>query len=163
MSVGAIVSNRKIDSLLGDKRRRRSTLTNLLGRSSLRESWTAQLRALLPEELHDQCEVATVQGPVLTVLTPNAAWATRLRFMLPKLLPELNQLADFGGVSDIQIRIAPHLTAASRTMEGYDLPPPNPPNASVLEEFASDLEYGDLQRAILRLARHGRGGTGQTD
>ncbi len=89
----------------------------------------------------------------MTILVQNAAWATRLRFLLPDLLPELNQLADFGGVRDIQIRVAPNLTGAVGTME---VPGPRrPPDSASLKRLADDLEYDELKAAILRLARHG--------
>jgi hypothetical protein len=151
------MANRKIESLLVHRRGKRSDLSRLLDQSALRSALSAQLRALLPEDARDHCEVATVQGPLLTILVQNAAWATRLRFMLPELLSKLNQLADFGGVRDIRIRIAPHLTPVRQSLEGRTSP--RPPDAPTLEQFASDIEYGELRDAILRLARHGKPST----
>ena len=34
----------------------------------------------------------------------SAAWATRLRFRIPELLPELRRLEDFSKVEEIRIR-----------------------------------------------------------
>jgi hypothetical protein len=157
------MSHRKAESLLGShpRRRKRSALARLLDQSSLREGLSAQLHALLPEDMREHCEVATVQGPLLTVLTPNAAWATRLRFMLPDLVPKLNQMADFGAVCDVQIRVAPHLNAVGQSMEApMCTAAARPPDADALEQLAADLEYDELRSAILRLARHGRGRNG---
>jgi hypothetical protein len=151
------MANRRIDRLLF-ARRKRSRLSRLLEQSALRDAWSAQLRALLPADTREHCEVATVQGPVLTILVQNAAWATRLRFMLPELLRELNRLSDFGGVRDIQIRIARHPTAVGQSMESQLTA--RPPDAVALEGLASTLGPGELQAAILRLSRHGKPPTG---
>jgi hypothetical protein len=148
---------RSIEKLLGGHRRWRSDLARLLDQASLRDSLSAQLRALLPEDARNHCEVASVHGARLTILAANAAWATRLRFMLPDLLPQLNQLADFGTVRDVQVRVAPHLTSVGQSWEApISTPQPRPPDGRILEQFAAGMEYGPLKAAILRLARHGR-------
>lgn len=130
-------------------------MARLLNQASARDAWTAQLRAFLPGELGSSCQVANVRDHLMAVHICNAAWATRFRFLIPDLLPRLNQLADFAAVREIRIRVAPvadlasahHAHAVERA----------PPDAEVLSALADTLEYGDLKDAILRLARHGRG------
>ena len=70
----------------------------------MRASWTNQFRALLPQEEAPRFEVANISGPNLTVHASSAAWATRLRFRIPELLPVLRRLEDFSKVEHIRIR-----------------------------------------------------------
>ena len=73
-------------------------------RTERRAAWTSQLRALLPAEEAPWFEVANIRGQRLTVHATSAAWATRLRFRLPELLPLLRRLEDFSNVEDIRVR-----------------------------------------------------------
>jgi len=100
------VTRTKIDDLLTERHRRFSPLQLLLRRSADQHSWTAQLQALLPDPLSRDCQVTDLRGPVIVVTCSNAASATRLRFMKPDLLIELQQLADFKRTSDIHIKVS---------------------------------------------------------
>lgn len=96
----------KIDELLTERHRRFSPLQLLLRRAADQHSWTAQLQALLPEPLSRDCQVTDIRGPIIAVTCSNAASATRLRFMKPDLLIELQQLTDFKSTSDLQIKVS---------------------------------------------------------
>ena len=54
-----------------------------------------------------QCRVANVRDQVLTVHINNAAWATRLRFLIPDLLQSLNRLADFTAIDEVRLKTVP--------------------------------------------------------
>jgi hypothetical protein len=153
------MANRTIGELLSS-RPRRSRFARLLVHASNREAWTATLRAFLPAELSPECQVANVRDHVLTVHLTTSAWATRFRFLVPDLVPRLNQLADFANVREIRLKVAPvESGAATPVPEG---PPRRPPDAGSLTRLADALDYGELRGAILRLARHGtvrRGGS----
>ena len=103
------MSQRRVDEILAERQRPRNALEALVKRDSLRGSWTAQLRAVLPTVLAPHCRVADLKGGRLTIQVSSAAWATRLRFELPKVEPALRSLADFAAVEDIRV-----LTAAVR-------------------------------------------------
>ncbi len=75
-----------------------------MNRAELRASWTDQFRALLPPEEAQRFEVANIRSNRLTVHASSAAWATRLRFRVPELLPALRRLADFANVEEVSIR-----------------------------------------------------------
>jgi hypothetical protein len=143
------MGNRKIDNVL-TARQRSYGLARLLQEASRQEAWTAQLRALLPEDLAFKCQVANLRDHVLTVHTDKAVWATRFRFLIPKLLPKLNLLADFSAVRDIRVRVVPQ---AGRPDEP-EPQRPTPPDAKSLEALARTIDYPELKAAILRLARH---------
>ena len=70
----------------------------------MRASWTNQFRALLPREEAPRFEVANIRGPSLLIHASSAAWATRLRFRIPELLPVLRRLEDFSKVEHIHVR-----------------------------------------------------------
>jgi hypothetical protein len=146
------VVNRKIDSLLAFHHARPSALARLLGQSALQEERTAELRALLPQELAAQCRVGNVRDHILTVHINNAAWATRLRFVVPDLLPRLRTLADFADVTEIRLRVVAAAAVAKRPPA--DEPTVQPAARIPLVELARTIDSADLQGAILRLAAH---------
>jgi hypothetical protein len=100
------VSRRKIDDLLREHHRGFTPLQRLLRRAADQESWTRQLRALLPELLARDCKVTDVRGPTVVVVCGNAGTATRLRFLAPELIEQLRQLADFRAARELQIRVS---------------------------------------------------------
>jgi hypothetical protein len=100
------VSKLKIDDLLSERHRRFTPLQRLLRQAANQESWSAGLRAILPESLRHQCRVTTIRDGCVTVVCDNAASATRLRFEAPELLSKLQELADFRAATQIQIRVS---------------------------------------------------------
>lgn len=100
------VSRNKIDDLLTERHRRFTPLQRLLQRAAHQESWSDQLRALLPEPLRGDCRVVDVRGPTVVVACRSAAAATRLRFMSDELLTQLRQLGDFRDAHELRVRVA---------------------------------------------------------
>jgi len=99
------VANKKIIEILTFDQRRHTPLSRLLNRSSHHESWTAQLRSVLEADLAPHCQVKNLQGNRLTIQVDDAGWATRIRFLIPELLPSLTLLADFAGVEEVRIQV----------------------------------------------------------
>ena len=100
------MSQRRIDDILSERQRPRNALEALVRRNALRQSWTAQLRAVVPSELAPHCQVADMTGKHLTIHVASAAWATRLRFEMPKVEAALRALGDFAAVEEIRIQTA---------------------------------------------------------
>jgi len=100
------VSINKIESLLRESHRRFTPLQRLLKTASDQKQWTAELRAFLEPPLCHAVEVTDIRGPHVHVVCQNAAIATRLRFLLPTLLPQWTALASFHRVTAFKIRIA---------------------------------------------------------
>ena len=96
-------------------------------------------------------ESRTYAISVLTVHINNAAWATRLRFLIPALLPNLNRLADFTTVNEIRLRWCPWFPPPTATRNTASVRPPDP---VPLLELASRVDYAGLRSAILRLAAY---------
>ncbi len=65
-------------------------LTHLVEQIAQRESLLATLRSSLNPNMHDALIGAEIVDDTLTLLTPSAAWATRLRFDAQKLLAAIH-------------------------------------------------------------------------
>ena len=146
------MAKRKIDTLLSSGHPPSSALARLINRASQQDAWTDQLRALLPQDLASECRVANVRDQVLTVHINNAAWATRLRFLIPGLLENLVRLADFTAVNDIRLKVVP---VASKSISAAEAAQEiRPPDRAPLLELANGIDDAGLRCAILRLAAH---------
>lgn len=96
-----------VGELLEGRHRPRNALDRLINRAALRESWTEQLRAVLPPSIAPHCRVADIRGDRLTIHVSDSSWATRLRFALPEVEKALGSLQDFVGVEEIRVRVGP--------------------------------------------------------
>ncbi len=89
-----------------------------MARIRAQQSLTDQFRALLPAAEAGHFTVASRKGGVLVVHARSAAWATRLRFRVPELLPSLRRLEDFAGVEEVRVRPAATERAGGRDRSG---------------------------------------------
>jgi len=84
--------------------------SNPLGGLYRRASTLLQLERLLAgavePALAGRFKVASVHTDRVVLLTPGAAWATRLRMQIPQLLDSLHR-AGVADVRDIEVRVAP--------------------------------------------------------
>jgi len=100
------MSKWKINEYLHERHREYSPLQKLLRQAGNQETWTHQLRAVLPASLARDCRVMDVRGPVVIVVCGNSGTATRLRFIAPEVVAQLAQLADFRATQTLQIRVS---------------------------------------------------------
>ncbi len=100
------VSRNKINELLSERHQRFTPLQRLLRQAGNQENWSAELRAVLPTGLANQCQVSDVRGTIIVIACRNASSATKLRFMAPDVLEKLNNLATFSDARELQIRVA---------------------------------------------------------
>jgi hypothetical protein len=101
------VPTHKIDDLLDEGHSRFTPLQRLLTTSSNQKQWTAELRALIEPPLRYEVEITQIRGPVATILCHSSAAATRLRFLMPEILPRMQSLSSFSSVKDCQLRVSP--------------------------------------------------------
>lgn len=66
-----------------------------------------QVENYLPEELKTHCHVANFREGVLVFAVENAAWTTKLRYMLPTLLGTLRKEAKLHQLISIDYYIEP--------------------------------------------------------
>lgn len=97
---------RKIEDLLSEHHRRFTPLQRLLSQSANQKQWTAELRALLPKPLQHEVEVSDIKGTVALLLCQSASAATRLRFLIPDLTPQLSELQSFSRVKEFRIKVS---------------------------------------------------------
>ncbi len=121
----------------------------MIERAGRHDAWTAALRALLDDEIAPHAYVASLNHGVMTIYVSTAAWATRLRFDVPRLLEDLTLLEDFRGVSDIRIKAQalPEVSPPTAKKIDRDAPP-----KELIEALADDTEDEHLRRALNRLA-----------
>ncbi|MEE9602575.1 MAG: DUF721 domain-containing protein [Thermoguttaceae bacterium] len=100
------MSKATIDDLLTEGHKRFTPLQRLLRQAANQDGWTKELQAVLPEPLRRDCRVSAVRGNALIILCSNGATATRLRFLLPELLPKLTVLAHFQHITELRIKIS---------------------------------------------------------
>jgi hypothetical protein len=83
-----------------------TSLGSLLKRASLLMQLEHLLADHLDPELADQFQLATIRAGRMVLITPAAAWATRLRMQVPELIGALQQ-AGYPDIERIDVRVAP--------------------------------------------------------
>lgn len=97
------MSQYRVQELLAVRSRPNNALERLIRHNALRLTLTEQLQAVVSPSIAKHCRVGDLRGGRLTIHVAGAAWATRLRFELPKVRAALLALADFATVQDIRI------------------------------------------------------------
>lgn len=112
------------------------------------------LQARLAEACpHVPLTVMSLEAATLTIATPNAAWAARLRQMAPTLLEVLRR--DCGQVS--RIRIVPQRRGRPPAPAASAPRPAVPPHAlAELTRLSAAIEASPLKQALANLIRHQR-------
>ena len=90
-----------------------SPLANLLHRSRYWQQLDAAAKRLLPANLHPHFRVACIEEGALIIHVSAPMAATRLKMLLPNLLPQLQELDP--GIARIQIKTRPHNPAAAKS------------------------------------------------
>lgn len=103
---GNNMPTRKIEDFLTEDHQRFSPLQKLLTKDQNRAAWTQEFKAVLPKEMRSQCQITDLRGPTLLVSCSSAAMATKLRFLVPQLLPKLSALGHFSELKELQIRVS---------------------------------------------------------
>ena len=96
----------KIRELLTPHRRRFTPLQKLLDQADRQDSWTRELRAVLPEGLGNACRVIDIRGDTLVVACSDGAVATRLRFEAAEIIGQLRVLNRYKRVTRIAARVS---------------------------------------------------------
>lgn len=111
-----------------------------------------QVRACLPQDLAEHCQVAGIRDGCLHLFADSPAWAARLRFQEPQIIQAWRRHGS-GELRKTQVRVLPQaqsprdpvtrkltLTAA---------------NVQLLEQTARGIADSRLAQALRRLARRG--------
>lgn len=112
----------------------------------------AWLKQQLPPPLENQVRVANYRDKTLFLHVENGAVASRLKFLVPDLLKNLNQMKTFPQTDCIEVRVR-HLEIGTPDLEKKH-PLYSEKAAELLENQAKTTSYEPLQAALLRLASH---------
>lgn len=147
-------ATRSLNKLLGETH---TDLAILVTRSRQLQRWTGIFRSYLDAELAAHCYVSGIDAENLTIFVDSAAWATRLRFQIPQLLPKLRHANPvFVDVQNIRVKILSQQSIEQSPSLGQTGPTMNMDNAKSINSLSNSIDDPELQLALQRLAKHGR-------
>lgn len=127
----------------------RSESAALMARAAMLAQHGERFRAHLPEPLNLHCVLANVRGNTAVLAADSAAWASRLRYLAPALLP---RLIDLGlGVTRVEVVVMPPPSQPARPAPRQPCPP-SAQTGRALAAWAAHMPDEALGRALLRLA-----------
>lgn len=129
------------------------TTARLLEHARQLQSLDTQLAACLDPEAAAHTRVANLNNGRLVIHTDSAAWATRLRYLVPQLLRCLHKAPSLTHLQGIDIRVSPLAQPASPVTRPAIL---SADNAALLDSTADTLSDPGLRSALKRLARRAR-------
>jgi hypothetical protein len=124
----------------------------LLAQLARKERLAERVRARLPADLAGQCRQVSLDDACLILVTTSPVWSTRLRFLLPQIIADLN--ADGLSVHRGDIRVAPLALAEVKT-SGRVLPALSPRASECLRQAAEAVSDPALAAGLRRLASRG--------
>ena len=106
-------------------------LNLLIARSQEWRKLDGLVKQILPSNLHDYVQVACVERGCLVLLVSHAMAASRMRMLIPALLPRLQKINHH--ISDVRTKLIPHTS-----------PPPTPKphqlSEHALEQFRQSAQ-----------------------
>lgn len=124
-------------------------LAEICQRSVQLEEFTQIISDLLPQELVPYCKVSSFNKGTLTLNTPDAVWATQIRYMLPELRDKLRK-AGIYQLSSIKVNVDTNkeYQRITKTKE-YELS--SEAKKTIIKE-SQTCSYEPLRKALIRLA-----------
>lgn len=147
-------SSRSLDKLFEEAR---DELAILVTRTRQLKRLTRGFRSLLDNELAPHCYIGNLEATTLSIYVDSAAWATRLRFQVPQLIPKLRQLEPiFSNLENLQVKILTQRDEAPSAQLMSPGPVMSADNGNIIKSLSNSVDDPSLQRALQRLARHAR-------
>lgn len=110
-------------------------------------------QAVIAADVAEHSRVANFRDSYLIIECDSAAWATRLRYILPEIQQKLRLYPDLQGLSHIEWSIQPHFHHT--TSQLGRLPPLlSSTSAQLLENTANSISVKPLQEALRRIAKN---------
>lgn len=117
--------------------------------TKLNPIWLAEI----PSDLAEHTRIANFRDGYLIVECDSAAWATRLRYILPDITQKLLKHPDFRDLTHIEWNIQPLFHTPNTQLS--PLPPMlSSASAELLKNAADNIHVKSLQEALLRIAQH---------
>lgn len=125
---------------------------NLITYSIWLSQLTRQIHHILGQPLAEHCQVVNLRYDVLVLQTDSPAWATKLRYLLPEILPKIRALTGLDTIRAAQVKVVPPECVSTKK-----LPQPNKlsvTSGKCLTSAAHSTPHADLRAALLSLASH---------
>jgi len=145
-------SSRSLDKLFEEAH---DDLAILVTRTRQLRRWTGLFRSQIDAELAPHCYLSSIDEAILTVYVDSAAWATRLRFQVPQLIPQLRTINPiFSKLEKILVKVLPPSYSATGKPSRQTGPTMSSENANGINSLSESIDDQPLQQALQRLARH---------
>ena len=145
-------SSRSLDKLFEEAH---DDLAILVTRTRQLKRLTTIFRAYTDSELAPHCYISNIEDSGLIVYVDSAAWATRLRFQVPQLIPLLRQSNPvFAKVENIKVKVLTLNSEVSPRPLQRTGPTMSIDNANGINTLSESIDDTELQQALRRLARH---------
>jgi hypothetical protein len=82
-------------------------LTQVIQRTRELKRLTRQLKAIVDEPLCDHIYVANVRDTTLVVGTDSAVWLTRVKYLAPMIIEQIQQIPGMEQIRQIKFRVQP--------------------------------------------------------
>ncbi len=130
------------------------TLTLLCKKTDLIQSANRILTQILPQPLHEHCQVANINNRVITISTDNAVWATQLRYQHQTITKALQASPNFKQIEFVKIRLSPPKT---QKVKPCRTPLMSATVSDTINASANSVTNPQLKEALLRLAKNRSG------
>ncbi len=112
-----------------------------------------QLRSLLPQPMDQHCVWTVLKKGDLILLVDSPAWASRLRYLSPKLTQQLRQSGL--SVRRILVKVTLINTRHIQRKKSRRAIPMSSSNAKLLSSVAETVDDAELRDALMRLSKCG--------
>ena len=125
-------------------------LKRCMHHAQLLNNLSAVVLPLLPKPLARHCQIVNWRNGVLIMGTDSAVWATRLRYLKPKIIHRLQRHPALQSIKDIMIRVQP-TPPPFRTKRSFRVEM-SPATAGMVFRLAGEINSPELSDALQRLA-----------
>lgn len=117
--------------------------------TTLNQIW----KSILTHDLAEQSRVANFRDGYLIIECASAAWATRLRYLMPDITGKLLNYAELRDLTHIEWNIQPQFHTPHSHLSTTPLSV-SPSSAQLLKNAADHIKIKSLQEALRRIAEH---------
>jgi hypothetical protein len=128
-------------------------MQQILQERRLAQAAAYQLTPIIPPALQPAMHCTHCRHGILHISSENAAVATRLRFLSPKLLAALKQHPDLKAIYSIQYHVkTTHKTSAPANTQQPKRKPLSARSSALIKQAASRTPYEPLKASLLKLS-----------
>jgi len=124
-------------------------LSSILRQTHVLNTLNTILNQLLPEPSKNHCHIANVREQIIILHTDSPAWATRIRYEIPRILKQINEMYNKQVFLEIKLKVrASYIqTTANDTQSTKQ-------KETLKKRPASDIKDPKLKQAMDRLLHH---------